>query len=65
MIRRRRACRTLQQGLFHPATRTPEWRKLPVEAQRDVTRLIARLLRGHRERAQRHADTVAGEESDD
>ena len=63
MVRLRRACGTLQQGLFHPATKTPEWRRLPGEVQRDVTKLVARLLRAHRERVHRHAD--AGGENDD
>ena len=66
MVRRRQACRAAQQGLFQPVSKTLRWRRVPVEAQRDVTKLIARLLREYRDRVQGSADAaVAAEGSDD
>jgi hypothetical protein len=43
--------RSVQLGLFHPPSKSATWVDLPHEIQQKTIRLIARLMRQHRERS--------------
>ncbi len=51
--RRRGRFETEQASLFHPQRVRPAWKTLPIEARREVTRLVARMLSTYQAR---HAD---------
>jgi hypothetical protein len=55
MGKRRRKSAREQQDLFRPVLRTPLWKELPAETRRRATKLMARLLQTHRERARERA----------
>lgn len=57
--RRRDRFEAEQANLFHPRRVRPEWEALPVETREEVTKLVARMLRGHQ--ARRAAPAVVGQ----
>jgi len=48
--RRRGRYETEQVNLFHPKRVRPAWEALPVEARREVTKLVARMLSAYKAR---------------
>jgi DNA-binding transcriptional ArsR family regulator len=49
-MRRRKSCLTEQLSLIDPPPVTPGWKALPEDARREVTRLLAALVREHASR---------------
>jgi hypothetical protein len=48
--------------LFHPRPQTPTWEELPQATKRQLTELLARLLREHAQKALRAGDKEADHE---
>jgi len=59
MARRDQTSGPVQQGLFHRPDQVLRWNVLPIDVRREVTTLVAILLRRHSERGQRESHECA------
>ena len=63
MRKTRRHAQTQPWDLFHPPPQSPTWEELPRPTKRQLTELLARLLREHHEqKAPRAGDKEADHE---